>query len=327
MAHEITQRENGMSEMAFTGPRSAVWHGLGQHLQEDATIEQWREQAGMDWEVLESPVSYVAMNDQMQPETKVFPDRKIVFRSDTKEALGMVGDKFKVVQPAQVLEFFRDLVDIHGFKLSTAGTLFGGKKFWALADVGKTGNVTDGDRIDGHLLLTTACDGSMSTQARFTSTRVVCNNTLTLALNSKSSKPIVRITHKRDFDPEAVKFDLGVLDEAWLNFMKTMRKLSNTKMSAQKTREFYEKQIFDPTVAAHEQGWGKIREVERLTDLALYGSGSDMTAGTAYGALCGITEYYTHGNSKRDPSHQFWSAYVGDHQKMDMYNALLREVA
>lgn len=331
MAHELTQRQDGKVEMAFTGARDAIWHGLGQNLDADSSLEQWRKAAGMDWEVLESPVTFsstsIGENGLPSVDDHVYPDRKIVFRSDTKEPLGMVGHKFKIVQPEQVLEFFRDLTEVHGFKLSTAGTLFGGKRFWALADVGKSGEVTSGDRIDGHLLLTTACDGSMSTQARFTSTRVVCNNTLTIALQGGSSKPIVRVTHKRDFDPDVVKFDLGVIDEAWLKFIGQMRTLASKKMTATKTREFFEKQIFDPEYPAHEQGWGKTREVDKLVELALYGSGSDMSRGTAYGALCGITEYYTHGSTKRDQSHQFWSAYIGDSDKMSMANELIREYA
>lgn len=135
MAHELTQREDGMVEMAFSGPRSAIWHGLGQNVEENQSIEEWRKAAGLDWEVLESPVTYSSVGEE-GVENHVFPDRKILFRSDNKEPLGFVGENFNIVQPEQVLEFFRDLVEQHGFKLSTAGSLFGGKRFWALADTG-----------------------------------------------------------------------------------------------------------------------------------------------------------------------------------------------
>lgn len=332
MAHELTQRENGLVEMAFTGPREAIWHGLGQNLEEGVSIEEWKKAAGMDWDVHEAPVTYSAPEFDATTGLPVInshmvPDRKVVFRSDTKESLGIVGHNFKVVQPGDVLEFFRDLVDQHGFRLSTAGTLFGGRKFWALADTGKSGEVTSGDRIDGHLLLTTGCDGSMSTQARFTSTRVVCNNTLTVALAGAANKPVVRVTHKRAFDPDDVKIDLGILDASWVRFMNRMKALANRKMTASETRKFFEEQLFDPNVAAHEQGWGKIREVDTLTDLALYGSGSDMSRGTAYGALCAITEHYTHGRNPKDASRQFWGAYMNDTNKTDLANALIREYA
>lgn len=329
MAHEITLRADGTAEMAFTGPRDAIWHGLGNNLDENASLEVWRKQAGMDWSVKESPLLYRGQNEDGEEMSLSFPERKVLFRSDNKEPLGIVGDDFKIVQPEMVIEFFRDLVENHGMKLSTAGTLYGGRRFWALADTGNSGEVTSGDRVDGHLLLTTAVDGTMSTQARFTSTRVVCNNTLTVALQGSSNRPIIRVTHKREFDPTAVKMDLGILDRGWHEYMQSMKRLADRKMDARSTREFFERQLFDPARDAASQTWGTIREVTRLTDLALGGSGSDMSRGTAWGALCAVTEHYTHGTGKRDPSHQFWDAYAGgaDSKKQQLRNALVREFA
>lgn len=327
MAHEITQRADGTSEMAFTGPRSAVWHGLGQQMGDEATFEDWKVRAGLNWEVHESTVDYTSIDVATgKPINHSIPDKRVLFRSDTKDSLGIVSNDFKIVQPEQVIEFFRDLVELHGFKLSTAGSLFGGRRFWALADVGKSENVVDKDQIDGHLLLTTAVDGTMSTQARFTSTRVVCNNTLTIALQGASSRPVIRVTHKKDFDPTQVKIDLKLIDAGWAAFMKNMRTLANKKMSARQTREFFEEQLFDSERRADEQTWGITREVTRLTDLALGGSGSGFSKGTAYGTLCAITEHYTHGSGKRDPSRQFWDAYVGhgDSKKQDMYRSLMK---
>lgn len=332
MAHEISQREDGMYEMAFTGSRDAIWHGLGQNLDDNASLETWKTQAGMDWEVQQSPLTYTATtidNGMLKTEEHVFPDRQVLFRSDNKKPLGIVSEDFKIVQPSEVIEFFRDLVDNHGFKLSTAGTLFEGRRFWALADVGMSDFVSDSDKIDGHLLLTTAVDGTMSTQVRFTSTRVVCNNTLTIAVGGNSTRPVARVTHKRDFDPDAVKIDMNLIDKGWKDFMTSMKNLANKKMSARETREFFEGELFDPKRSAHDQTWGVTREVTRLVDLALGGSGSDAYKGTAYGAICAVTEHYTHGSGKRDPSHQFWDSYVGNSEskKQELFRSLIREYA
>src|SRR6202044_3294118 len=103
-------------------------------------------------------------------------------------------DNFKIVQPGAVLEFFRDLTAAAGFTLETAGTLFGGKRFWALAAIGETASIADpADKMKGYLLLSTACDGSMATEARYTTVRVVCNNTLSSA---RSAGAKVRVTHR-----------------------------------------------------------------------------------------------------------------------------------
>lgn len=329
MSHELTERDDGKVEMAFTGPRAAIWHSLGQNLEEGASIESWVTGAGLDWEVRESDASFDAVlpadDGTEQTVERTFPDRKVLYRSDTCAALSIVGSKFKTVQPKQVVEFFRDLTEQHGMVLSTAGSLFGGKRFWALADTGRQGEVVDGDTVKGHLLLVTAVDGTMATTAKFVSTRVVCNNTLTVAMGGLSSKPMVKVTHRKDFDPSAVKIDLGVLDASWERVMGNFRKLAEKRMSAEEIRKFYEDQLFDPEHQFDDQSWGVIREVNRLTAFAEGGSGSSMSAGTAWGALCGATELYTHGAGKRDASHRFWHSYNGNDEskKLDMFRSLL----
>lgn len=309
MAHEITIRANGTAEMAFIGSCDAIWHGLGQQLEENASIDTWKTQAGLDWEVFESAVMYQTMVDGKLA-SKVFPSKKALFRSDTKDSLSIVGGDFKIVQPGEVLEFFRDLVSSHGMRLSTAGSLFGGTRFWALAETGKSESVVKGDKVNGHLLLTTAVDGTLATTAKFVSTRVVCNNTLTIAL-AEGSKNMVKKTHKTVWDASAVKIDLGLIDASWNKFMENLRTLSTIEMSDKEVREFYQGEFFNPKLTAEEQGWGAIKRVKELMELYANGAGASMSHGTAWGALNGVTEMFTHGSGKRDASHQFWDAYYG----------------
>jgi phage/plasmid-like protein (TIGR03299 family) len=309
MAHEITIRADGKAEMAFTGSRDAIWHGLGQQLDENASIETWKTQAGLDWEVHESSVLFQTFKDG-KIVSDVFPNKKALFRSDTKAPLSIVGSDFKIVQPGEVLEFFRDLVSLHGMKLSTAGSLFGGTRFWALAETGKSENVVSGDEVKGHLLLTTAVDGTLATTAKFVSTRVVCNNTLTVAM-SEGSKNMVRKTHKTAWDPSSVKIDLGLIDASWNKFMENLRKLSSVEMTDKQVRELYQDEFFNPKLAPDEQGWGAVKRVNDLMNLYRNGTGSNMSYGTAWGALNAVTEMFTHGSGKRDASHQFWDSYYG----------------
>jgi phage/plasmid-like protein (TIGR03299 family) len=87
-----------------------------------------------------------------------------------------------VVQPREVLEFYRDLTEVAGYELETAGVLKAGRKFWALARTGKSAALKGNDVVNGYLLLATSCDGTLATVAMPTTVRVVCNNTLTIAL-------------------------------------------------------------------------------------------------------------------------------------------------
>jgi len=153
MAHELTIT-NEKAEMAFIGDRSNIWHGLGQELTSGSPIEVWQKEAGMNWDINSSIVKY---QDSESGEL-IYTGKKALYRSDNKEPLSIVSDRYKVVQPKEVLEFFRSLVSDAGMELSTAGTLFGGKKFWALADTKRSLTLGGKDVIGGYFLLSTSLD-------------------------------------------------------------------------------------------------------------------------------------------------------------------------
>ena len=126
MAHEI-------ESMAFVD--ATPWHGLGNQLTPQQPIEVWQREAGMDWNINESEVMYsVSGGDGLH--LKSNPDSKVLFRSDNFNPLSVVSKRYQVVQPAEVLEFYRDLASVGGFEMETAGVLKGGKKLWALAKRG-----------------------------------------------------------------------------------------------------------------------------------------------------------------------------------------------
>lgn len=107
----------------------------------------------------------------------------MLFRSDTKAPLSVVSQRFQVVQPSEILDFYRDLTEVSGFDLNqTAGVLKGGRKIWALARTGQSSTLKGNDVNNADVLLATAYDGTLATTAQFMSIRVVCNNTLAVAL-------------------------------------------------------------------------------------------------------------------------------------------------
>ena len=322
MAHELSIRSNGLAEMAYVG--DTPWHGLGQALPAGQSIEQWQTAAGMDWRVLRAQVRYNTSRDGDQ---LILDDKHVLFRSDSKAPLGVVSDNFKVVQPAQVLEFFRDLVDQGGMQLETAGTLFGGKRFWALAKTGDTGEVVAGDKVNGYLLLCTGADGSLATSAKFTSVRVVCNNTLSMARNTSAAANAagaseVRLTHRSVFDPQAFKASMGLAHKSFDVFMTNMRALAEKTLDSRKVSEL--------TVALLSKSAGNLNE-EALTKIvdskpfqtiqALYqgtGRGSRMhgVEGTAWGWVNSVTEFVDHVGVSRNDDNRLNSAWFGPGEAM-----------
>lgn len=306
MAHEIYVRD-GKAAMAFVGNRSEIWHGLGNQLSENASIDTWKKEAMMEWSINHSQVVYDIGDSESEG---VFPGKRVLFRSDTKEPLSIVSDKYNIVQPGEVLEFFRDLTEDLGMKMSTAGCLFGGRKFWALADTGESGKILGKDEIKGYLLLTSSCDGMSPTVAQLTSCRVVCNNTLRWALED-GSRTKASIRHRKVFSPEDVKRDLGLIHGSWDSFMESINTLSSAKISDKVARDFIQKVILkdvSPSTMTDLQ----VKKVDSIMDLYHNGMGADITRGTAWGALCSITEHVDHHSGGRSADTKLWNGLQGN---------------
>lgn len=308
MAHELTIRADGYTEMAFVG--ATPWHGLGQTLDQNATIEQWRVAAGMDWSIEKMPVCY--MPHGFYGDIVEFPKQNVLYRSDNSEPLSVVSDRYQVVQPADVLEFFRDLVEQSGFRLHTAGTLFGGKRLWALAETGKFGEITEGDGIGGFLLLSTSADKSLATTARFTSVRVVCNNTLSMSLQNNAHS--VSFTHARKFDPELMKSKLGVAVASFDSFMQMAKHLERQRITAEQAENFIKRILFTADqIANTDLNLEKNRPYNKILDLFKgEAKGAELVGDTKWALLNSVTEYFDHHHPSRTNDARLNNAWFGN---------------
>lgn len=304
MAHQI-------HSIAYTG--DIPWHQLGNQLPAKQPIEVWARNAGMDWDICETPVRY--LTDQAGPlgSIKSFEDQKVLYRSDTKAPLSVVSKRYQVVQPKAVLEFYRDLTEISGFELETAGVLKEGKKFWALAKTGKETTLKGNDLVKGYILLATSCDGSLATTATPTTVRVVCNNTLTIALNGASSA--IKVPHSTSFDPQAVKKQLGIAVSQWDGFMYRMKTLSERKVKSHEALNFFLKVLCQADTHTNPAtGLMNERALKRVQ--ALYdgqGRGAELVSasGTAWGLLNAVTEFVDHERKARSQDYRLDSAWFG----------------
>ena len=92
----------------------------------------------MDWRICEAPVRFMSEQAGSLGAIHSFDEHKVLYRSDTQSPLSVVSARYQVVQPRDVLEFYRDLTEVAGYQLETAGVLKAGRKFWALARTGKS---------------------------------------------------------------------------------------------------------------------------------------------------------------------------------------------
>lgn len=312
MAHEI-DFTTGRAGMAYVG--ETPWHGLGEQLEDGATIDQWRVAAGLDWTIQQQAVFHGIIDANGDKKAKVIDGKSALVRSDTQECLSIMGDKYKVVQPGDVLEFYRSLVETSDqFTLETAGSLFGGRKIWALARSNVELRLMGTDVIKPYLLLATSCDGSMATTAQFTSVRVVCNNTLSLSVGSKDKHNAIKVPHSTEFKPETVKDQLGLVNDEFAIFADNADQLAQAAISDVNAMDYfvslYAPKVADNTAEISTRNKNQLNEI-----MALYknGPGSQLrsASGTAWGLVNAVTRYEDHHSNSRSNNNRFNSGQFG----------------
>ena len=147
------------------------WHGLGVEIESAPTSEDAIRYAGLDWKVIPKPI-YDGLGREI-------PGYKVNMRSTDNAALGIVTDRYKIVQNREAFAFTNELLG-HGVRYETAGSLSSGKRVWLLARMENT-TIAE-ENIDPYLVFTNSHDGTGAIRVAITPVRVVCNNTLNLAL-------------------------------------------------------------------------------------------------------------------------------------------------
>ena len=154
--------------------REKPWHGLGTVVREAPTSENALRLAGLDWNVVQEAI-YTPCREKIE-------GFKANVRDTDRKVLGVVSDRYKVVQNVEAFSFTDELLG-HGVRYETAGSLSGGRRVWLLARLPRE-YIIAGERISPYLVFSNTHDGSGSVKVAVTPVRVVCNNTLNLALET-----------------------------------------------------------------------------------------------------------------------------------------------
>lgn len=281
------------------------WHGLGNNVQEDSTIEEWQQQAGLDWSVSKRPVLF--RGDDGGP--RGFKDKFVLARDIDNSPFSVVSDRYKPVQPKEILEFFRELISVHGMTIETAGSLKNGKRIWALAKTGDAHKVLGTDLVNSYLLIATSYDLTFSTLAQFTTVRVVCNNTLQQSLNDYISR--VSIPHFKDFNASQVHESLGLGKAQWGAFSQALDAIAKIKLSVGDAGRIMADVLKIPDDAdIPSANRHHLMPIMRLFNGAAIGS--DVVGQTGWGLVNAVTEYVDHRKRARSQSNRLDNAWFGD---------------
>ena len=302
MAHEL-EMVNGEASMAYRASKGLPWHGLGTPVSDDMTPREMQIAAGLDWEVEKIDTLFRHKGD-MYP-----TGQQALVRSTDSKVLTHVGKNWNPVQNSEAFDFFTDFVKAGDMQMDTAGSLKDGQIVWALADVKDGFSLFNGDEVKGYLLFSNPHQYGKAIDIKFVMERVVCNNTLAVALNEKN-QPSVRVNHRSVFDPSAVKEILGLSHNKVEKFKEAAEFLGSKRYDQQKLEQFFGK-IFGES---SREGKLLSRTAEQAMEIVENQPGDHFAPGTWWNAYNAVTYMADH-KLGRTADTRMTSAWFGSNAK------------
>ena len=291
MSHELNINEEGKANMMYVG--QSPWHKLGTYLGENAvTAEEAIVAAGMDWGVSTQEISCGG---------SIIPDFQAIVREDTQEVLGIRKNKYTPYQNRDAFKVLDPFIGLNKAIWHTAGVLGKGERIWVLAKLPGQIEVTKNDIIDKYFLLTNSHDGSTGIKLMFTPIRVVCQNTLQMALVGGESS-IMNVRHTKNHEikiKNALKL-LGLVEKLSEDFETDAKKMYEFKMSDADIDNYLSEII---TIAGEAKEKVKLYEDKAYIRYKTYiedGIGTNIQGvkGSLWGAYNAVTESVDHPTRK-----------------------------
>ena len=306
MAHELMN-----DTMMYVG--ETPWHKLGTQVQPGITSEEALKVAGLDWEVHKHQTSLNLLMDCTQRSFdtghystyRIVPNPEKPLNSDIV-ILGNVGSRYEILQNKDAFRPFDEALKEFGYNYETAGAIHDGRRIWILAKNGtaQVGN----DNIDKYMLLVNSHDGSTPVIIKPTPIRVVCNNTMNLALRKSDSISIrhtSNMMNKMDEVVDALKNAEGEFDKAFenMNRMVDLQKFDIVKYFESIAPKLKQRRgdHVELTANGRKRPDNNQKVFDRLMKNYQYGAGNDGSS--LWDAYNAVTEYVDH---EKYANHDQW---------------------
>jgi phage/plasmid-like protein (TIGR03299 family) len=303
MAHCLSINKKGRAEM-FSGRNITPWHRLGTVVDGLLKAEEAIKAASLDWTVEKHKITADFHGRQIP-----CPRNFALCRSDSGAVLSVMGKAYTPIQNSEAFEFFDSVVGSGQAVYDTAGALHGGKRVWIMARLPKRLFVANGDELEKNILLTNSHDGSSTLQMMHVGTRVVCQNTLNIAL--REATHTVSIRHRANFKDRLAEAQraLDIADGYFEDLAGLINKLAAQPMGSSEMRAFTEKLIPEPerTVSSTARSETKaFARVEKVRDelVSLFSRGTGNLGKTRWDALNAVTEFVDHHRKPATNKHQ-----------------------
>lgn len=300
MAHNIYQRKNGKHSVFTVG--EPAWHKLGKTLDNPLTSVEAIEEAGLDYHVEKQEVFCKVPSDNqivLTGDTFVrVPDKFSTVRMDTNTPLGIVGNRYTVLQNADAFKFFDSVVGGGHAMYHSAGALGEGERIWIMAKLPNDIIIKGEDVVEQYLVLTNSHDGSGAVQMFYTPIRVVCQNTLNWSMQNISKGIKMRHTININGKINDAKKILGLMLDYETSFEGIAQQMANVSFDVKSADAYF------TNVLGGEPEEDNVKTLTRFENqkdmlLTLFekGVGNDKqairhTAWTAYNAVTEYVDYH-----------------------------------
>jgi len=289
--------------MAYAG--EVPWHGLGVEVPADLTPEQMLEKAGLDWTVDKVDLFY--------GDGVVVPGKKGLVRSSDGRYLDTIGDDWNPLQNRDAFTFFNDFVEAGDMEMHTAGSLEDGRRTWALAKVKDAFELFKGDVTENYLLFSNPHKYGQTITVMMTPVRVVCNNTISMALNRKTDY-MVKINHRSEFDAESVKEMLGVAKEKLETYKEAAQFLGSKRFTNETLKEYFDR-TFPRTSNKKDKEGAVSRNAQTALEVIDTQPGAKFAKGSWWQAFNTVTYMTDHMIGRSDDT-RMTSAWFGSGRKV-----------
>ncbi|WDL98104.1 DUF932 domain-containing protein [Alicyclobacillus sp. ALC3] len=301
--------------------RETPWHGLGKVIENAPNSLVAIQEAGLDWDVVQEPI-------YLGDSTNAIEGHFANVRNNDCSVLGVVSSRYTIVQNAEAFAFTDALVGNGDVRYETAGSLKGGRKVWMLARMNREYDIM-GDKVDPYICFTNTHDGSGAVRVLMTPVRVVCNNTLNMALDS--AKRQWSTFHVGDVSRKLVEAQRTLLlaDEYLDALNENANLMADVKLTEFKVRELVNNLIpIDEKATERAKSTAKLKQQGILQ--AYKAEDIKQFRGTGWGFLNAVADFVGHAEPTRNTDtfteNRFSSIIRGDNL-FDEATALLRNIA
>lgn len=297
---------------------SYPWDGLGHKVDKAASTDVWLKNTELDFTAKRSKVIFNTSDSDLS-----IGESDVLWHSNTLKQLGIVTSRYHVVQPKEIIQLYRNIVEAEGWTVEMVGTIDDGKRIWSLTNMGTGFDIAKGDRVDTYLLLSTTYDGKSGTVGKFLGIRRLTGVAIPMQNGKNAKIGKFSIPHKLSLNEKAIRDKLMPYSKVTANFKEQVKQLTKTTITDDEALRFIIDTLEKPGVDVDKLSSRQTNIVIRVLEMFQRQQIPEANS-TAWGLLNALVEHIDY-NVGINTNNRIRSAWFGlsETHKVKIMEALL----